>query len=148
MLLTLQRLEMLRYKLPAGQSQITTTQTLVQMFRESEWFTMTPEETLIICMLNTIQDKNMMIKVQENITEDMPWNEVRNIKVKLDKAAHLSDIYRQRNQMHASAVQCKSCRACGKKGHMSASCTVPKNKLNCKHCDLKGSHNSNTCLKK
>ena len=70
--LILQRLEILCYKPPAGQSQTMTTQTLVQMFRESEGFTMTPEETLIICMLNTIQDKNMMIKVQENITEDMP----------------------------------------------------------------------------
>ena len=55
--LTLQRLEMLCYKPPAGQSQTMTTQTLVQMFRESEGFTMTPEETLIICMLNTITNK-------------------------------------------------------------------------------------------
>ena len=109
---------------------------------------MTPEETLIICMLNTIQDKNMMIKVQENITEDMPWTEVRNVIVKFDRAAHLRNVYRQTNQMHASAVQSKSCRACRKKGPMSASFTVPKNKLNCNHCNLKGSHNSNACLKK
>ena len=110
--------------------------------------TMTPEETLIICMLNMILDKSMMIKVQENITEDLPWNEVRNVIVKLDRAAHLSDVYCQTNRMHASAVQSKSCRACRKKGHMSASCTVPKKKLNCNHGNLKGSHNSNSCLKK
>ena len=50
--------------------------------------------------------------------------------------------------MPASGAQSKSCRACGKKGHMSASCTVLKNKLNCNYCNLKGSHNSNPCLKK
>ena len=69
--LTLQRLEMLRYKPPAGQSQTMTTQTLVQMFREAEGFAMIPEEKLIICMLNTITDKQLMVKVQENITEHM-----------------------------------------------------------------------------
>ena len=90
----------------------------------------------------------LIVKVQENITEGLEWTEVRNVIVKLDRAAHLSDVYHQTNQMHASAVQSKSCRACGKKGHMSASCTVPKNKLNCNHCNLKGSHNSNACLKK
>ena len=84
-----------------------TTQTLVQMFLESEGFTMTLEETLIICMLNTIQDKNMMIKVQENITEDMPLNKLRKVIVNLDREAHLSDVYCQTNQMHASAAQSK-----------------------------------------
>ena len=88
--LTLQRLEMLCYKPPAGQSQTMTTQTLVQMFGESEAFTMTREETLIICMLNTITDKQLMVKVQENITEDMEWTEVRNVIVNLDRGAHLS----------------------------------------------------------
>ena len=126
MLLTLQRLEMLRYKPPAGQSQTMTTQMLVQMFREAEGFTMTPEDTLIICMLNTITDKHLIIKVNKNIVEGMDWTEVRNVIVKLDRAAHLSDVYRQTNRMHASAAQSKSCRACRKKGHMSASCNVPK----------------------
>ena len=69
--LTLQRLEMLRYKPPAGQSQTMTTQTLVRMFREAEGFAMTPQETLIICMLNTITDKQLMVKVNENIVEGM-----------------------------------------------------------------------------
>ena len=64
--LTLQRLEMLRYKPPSGQSQTVTTQTLVQMFHECEGFAMTPEETLIICMLNTITDKALMVEVNEN----------------------------------------------------------------------------------
>ena len=73
------------------------------MFWEAEGFTMTPEETLIICMLNTIQNKNMMIKVQEHITEDMLWEEVRKIIVKLDRAAHLSDVYRQTNACKCSA---------------------------------------------
>ena len=70
-----------------GQSQTMTTQTLVQMFREYEGFAMTPEETLIICMLNTITHKQLMVKVNENIVEGMTWMEVRNIIVKLDRAA-------------------------------------------------------------
>ena len=42
--LTLQRLEMLCYKPPSGQSQTVTTQHLIQMFRECEGFKMTPEK--------------------------------------------------------------------------------------------------------
>ena len=99
-------------------------------------------------MLNTITDKQLMVKVQENITEGMEWTEVRNVIVKLDRAAHLSHVYCQTNRMNASVAQNKSCRACGKKGHMSASCNVPKTKLSCSHCNLKGSHNTNACLKK
>ena len=91
--LTLQRLEIWHYKPPAGQSQTMTTQTLVQMFHEAECFAITPEETLIICMLNTITDKQLMVKVQENITEGMEWTEVRNVIIKLDRAAHLSNDY-------------------------------------------------------
>merc|ERR1712240_188868 len=133
--LTLQRLDMLHYKPPAGQSQRVTTQLLVQMFRECEGFDMTPEEALIICMLNTITDKGLMVKVNENIVEGMNWTKVRNIIFKLDRAAHLSDVYCQTNRMHANAAQNKPCRACGKPGHMSASFNVPKTKLNCSHCD-------------
>ena len=36
-------------------------------------------------------------------------------------------------------MQSKACRACGKRGHMSPSCTMPKNKLNSKHCNSKHS---------
>ena len=107
--LTLQRLKMLRYKPPAGQSQTVTTQILVQMFRKSEGFAMTPEETLEICMLNMIQDKNLMVKVQEHIRENMEWEEVRNIIVKLDRAAHLSDSYCQTNRMYTNAAQKNAC---------------------------------------
>ena len=98
-----------------------TTQLLVQMFRECKGFAMTPEDTLIICMLNTITDKNLMVKVNENLMEGMPWTKVRNIIVKLDRAAHLSDVYCQTNRMYANAAQNKSCRACRKSGHMTAS---------------------------
>merc|ERR1712240_880113 len=109
---------------------------------------MIPEETLIICMVNTITYKQLMIKVNENIVEGMDWTEVRNVTVKLDRAAHLSEIYHQTNRMHANAEQTESCRACGKNGHMSASCNIPKTKLNCSHCNLTGSHNTSACLKK
>ena len=74
--------------------------------------------------------------------------DVRNIIVKLDRAAHLSDVYRQTNRMHANAAQNMSSRACGKSGHMSASCNIAKTKLNCTYCNLKGSHNTNAYLKK
>ena len=89
-----------------------------------------------------------MVKVNESLTDRMSWMDVRNIIVKLDRAAHLSDVYRQTNRMHANAAQSKSCRACGKSGHMSASCNVDKTKLNCTYCETKGSHNTNECLKK
>merc|ERR1711955_195149 len=50
----------------------------------------------------------MMIKVQEHITENMLWEEVRNVIVKLDRTAHLSDVYRQNNRLYAGAVQTKA----------------------------------------
>ena len=104
------------------------------MFRECNRFAMTPEETLIIVMLNTITNKDLMVKVNKNLREDIAWTDVRNIIVKLDRAAHLSDQYQNTNKMHASAAQNKSCRACGKLGHMTALCKVDKTKLNCTFC--------------
>ena len=50
--------------------------------------------------------------------------------------------------MWASGAQPKTCRASGKKGHMAASCLVPKEKLYCKHCNMKSSHNTSACFKK
>ena len=52
--LSLQRVEMLHYSPPQGQSQSATTQTIIQMFRECSGFDITPQEVLIICLLNTI----------------------------------------------------------------------------------------------
>ena len=46
--LNLQRLEVLRYKPPLGQSQTVTTQTIIQMFREANGFERTPNDILII----------------------------------------------------------------------------------------------------
>jgi len=80
--LTLERLEMLCYKPPSGQSQTVTTQHLIQMFRECKGFAMTPEETIIIVMLNTITNKELMVKVNENLRDDMTWMDVRIIIVK------------------------------------------------------------------
>ena len=54
MLLSLQRVKMLRYSPPSGQSQTVTTQTLIQMIREVSGFEITPNEVLVICLLNTI----------------------------------------------------------------------------------------------
>ena len=79
----------------------------------------------------------------------MTWEEVRNIIIKIDNASRLSDVYKQnKNRMWGQSVQPKTCRACGKKGHMVAACTVPKEKLYCKHCNMKSSHNTSACLKK
>ena len=57
-----------------------------------------------VYMLNTITDKQLMIKVNKNIVEGMDWIDVRSVIVKLDRAAHLSDVYHQINRMHASVV--------------------------------------------
>ena len=73
MLLTLQRVEMLCYSPPQAQSQSATTQMIIQMFRECSRFDITPNKVPIICLLNTIQDKSMMVKVQEQMTENMGW---------------------------------------------------------------------------
>ena len=65
--LTLQRLDLFRYSPPQGQSQSATTQTVVELFRNCEGFSITPEEVLIICLLNTIQEMRVLVKVQEAI---------------------------------------------------------------------------------
>ena len=59
--LTLQRIELLRYSPPQGQSQSATTQTIIQMFCECGSFEITPAEVLIICLLNTIQERSVLI---------------------------------------------------------------------------------------
>ena len=118
------------------------------MFRECNGFEITPAEVLIICLLNTIQEKSVLIKVQEQITETSTWEEVRNLIVKIDNASRLSDTYKQKNRFTGATVGTKACRACRKKGHMSAACTVPKEKLFCKFCDTKNLHNTSTCIKK
>ena len=66
--LTLQRIELLHYSPLQGQSLSATMQTIIQMFRECS-FEITPAEVLIICLLNTIQEKSVLKKVQEQITE-------------------------------------------------------------------------------
>ena len=146
--LTLQHIELLRYSPPQGQSQSATTQTIIQLFRECDGFSIAPEEVLIICLLNTIQEKSVLIKVQEQITETSTWEEVCNLIVKIDSTSRLSDTFKQKNRYSGATVGTKACRACGKKGHMSAACTVPKDKLFYKHCDTKNSHNTSACIKK
>ena len=82
------------------------------------------------------------------MTETSTWEEVRNIIIKIDNASRLSDAYKLKNRFSGATLQLKACRACGKKGHMSAACTVPKEKLFCKFCDTKNSHNTSACIKK
>ena len=147
--LTLQRIELLRYSLPQGQSQSATTQTIVELFRSCDGFAITPEEVLIICLLNTIQEKSVLIKVQEQISETTTWEHVRNLIVKIDNTSRIWDNFKQTRIHHSGAVAgLKACRACGKKGHMAAACTIPKDKLQCKFCNSQNSHNTAACIKK
>ena len=128
--LTLQRLDLFRYSPPQGQSQSATTQTVVELFRNCDGFTITPEEVLIICLLNTIQEKSVLVKVQEAIDSTTTWETVRNLIVKIDSTSRISDEFKQRKLKFSGATTgVKACRACGKKGHMAASCTVPKAQL-------------------
>merc|ERR1712120_19344 len=150
MQLTLQRLDLLRHSPPQGQSQSQTTQTVVELFRNCDGFNIKPEEVLIICLLNTIQEKSVLIKVQEAIDATTSWETVRNMIVKIDSTSRISDEFKQRNKLKFSGATTgvKACRACGKKGHMAASCTVPKAQLKCKYCETEKSHNTAACLKK
>ena len=118
------------------------------MFCECSGFEITPAKVLIICLLNTIKEKSVLIKVQEQITETLTWEEVHNLVVKIDSTSRLSDTFKPKNHFSGATVCTKACRACGKKGHMSAACTVPKEKLFCKHCKVKNSHNTSACIKK
>ena len=111
MSLTLQQIELLRYSPPQGQSQSATTQTIIQLFRECDGFSITPEEVLIICLLNTIQEKSVLIKVQEQITEDSTWEQVRNLIVKIDSMSRISDNFKQTRICHSGTVAgLKACR--------------------------------------
>ena len=91
------------------------------MFRNCEGFAIKPEEVLIICLLNTIQEKSILVKVQESIDATTKWEDVQNLLVKIDSASHISDGFKQ-GRMRASGVTAgiKACRACGRKGHMTA----------------------------
>ena len=80
--------------------------------------------------------------------EHMDWEQVRNTIIKMDRASHLSDSYKKRDWMWTSGAQPKTFIACGKKGHMVATCSVPKDKLYCKHCDMMISHNTSAFFKK
>merc|ERR1712240_830058 len=147
--LTLQRLELFRYSPPQGQSQSATTQTVVELFRNCDGFTIMPEEVLTTCLLNTIQEKSVLVKVQEAIDAKTTWETVRNLIVKIDSTSCISDEFKQRKIKASGAVAgVKTCRACGRKGHLAAACTVPKTQLKCKYCETQNSHNTATCLKK
>ena len=60
---------MLHFKPSGGQSQTVTTQTVIQMFREARMWDITPDELMTITLLNMIQEKTMMVKVQERLDD-------------------------------------------------------------------------------
>merc|ERR1712098_662492 len=122
---------------------------VVELFRNCEGFAIKPEELLIICLLNTIQEKSVLIKVQENINETPTWENVHNLIVKIDSTSCISDRFKQgRIRASGATAGIKACRACGRKGHMAAACTVPKTQLKYKCCATQNSHNTAACLKK
>ena len=147
--LTLQRIELLQYSPPQGQSQSATTQTIIKLFRGCNRFSITPEEVLIICLLNTIQEKSVLIKVQEQITLTSTWEQVHNLIVEIDSTSRISDNFKQtKTCFSGTAARLQACRACGKEGHMAAACTIPKDKLSCKFFNSQNSHNTAACIKK
>merc|ERR1712112_422239 len=110
---------------------------------------MGPEEVLIICLLNTIQEKSVLVKVQEAFDAKTTWETVCNLIVKIDSTSRISDEFKQRKiRASCATAGVKACRACGRKGHMAASCTVPKTQFKCKYCATQNSHNTAACLKK
>merc|ERR1712082_446786 len=122
---------------------------VVELFHNCKGFSITPDEVLIIFLLNTIQEKNVLVKVQEAIDSKTTWETVRNLIVKIDSTSHISDEFKQRKiRASGAAAGVKACRVCDKKGHMAASCTVPKLQLKCKFCESQNSHNTAACLKK
>merc|ERR1712208_30280 len=77
------------------------------------------------------------------------WETVRNLIVKIDSTSRILDEFKQRKlKASGAAAGLKACRTCGKKGHMAAACTMPKDKLQCKFCNSQNSHNTAACIKK
>ena len=57
------------------------------MFRETNMWDIRPDDVLIMCLLNTIQDKSTMIKAQEQLEDHMDWNTVWNNIIMKDRAS-------------------------------------------------------------
>ena len=68
---------MVRYRPPQGQSQTLTTQMVIQMFQEAQFWDVVPEQIMKVILLNTIQTTEMMTKVQERLKEAEDWEVVK-----------------------------------------------------------------------
>ena len=88
--LTLRQLEVVRYRPPPGQTQTQTIQTIMQMFREADFWNMTPEQLCKVILLNTVQTTDLMVKVQERLKETDDWEVVRNHIIMLDQASTMT----------------------------------------------------------
>ena len=75
--LTLRQLEVVRYRPPQGQTQTLTTQTVIQMFREAQFWDVVPEQILKVILLNNIQTKDVITMVQERLRETDDWEVVK-----------------------------------------------------------------------
>ena len=117
--LTLRRLEVIRFKPPPGMSQTQTVQTVLQMYRDAEYWKITPEQLCKVFLLNSIQTENTMVKVNEQLEETDEWTEVRDYIITVDRAEALSKNYlnnpKNNKQNYSGAtVQTKiKCLACG-----------------------------------
>ena len=152
--LTLRQLEVIRYKPAQGTSQTQAVQTMLQMFRDADYWAITPEQLCKVFLLNTIMTDSMMVKVNEKLEETDDWSDVKDHIITVDRAEALAKNYlnqpRGRRHETGALVQGKKtqCLACGRRNHAMAECKIDKARLQCSYCKSKGSHMTKVCQKK
>ena len=92
---------------------------MLQMYRDAEYWNITPEQLCKVLLLNSIQTDSMMTKVNEKLEETDDWEIVKDHIITLDRAAALASNYLnnprgKRNESGALAqtgkkVQCMAC---------------------------------------
>merc|ERR1712112_135203 len=104
-----------------GMSQTQTVQTVLQMYRDADYWKITPEELCKVFLLNSVQTENTMVKVNEQLEETDEWNQVGDYIITVDRAEALSKNYlnnpKNNKQSYSGAtVQTKiKCLACVRK---------------------------------
>ena len=92
------------------------------MFREADMFSISPNELLVIVLLLTIFDKNILVKVLEQLRPTHSWEDVKDAIITYDRVNAMSgDYMTTKTKQYGAAVQPnrgKECNACGRKGHI------------------------------
>ena len=152
--LTLHQLKVIRYRPPPGQTQTQAIQQILQMYREADYWNITPEQLCKVILLNAVQTNDLMVTVQERLDEKDDWEVVRNHIITLDRASAMSKDFlnnpggRRESGALAQVNRKTQCMACGRKGHKQSDCKVDKNKLQCTYCKSTKSHMTKVCQKK